>query len=257
MVALDGRVNLAYIELRMKVFRHILLPSLFFIASASKAVACPDVGGLPDVNCDGRANVVVIGDSLVSGVGDTKNDGKGGYVLRTQIAFPEATFYRRGTPGLKTVPLLQKLKKAFATPVESDFAQELLNADLVVLDLGRNDRWLMGLPSATFRNLKKARTTIEESTAEQNGKSPLVVLAALMLPNRGSQGPWVKELNEIILSSHTKAHPADLRFDQVSKRLLSPDSIHPTSKGYSAIAKVFISYLKNEYPEYVAARADQ
>ncbi|MEY4701652.1 MAG: hypothetical protein RL326_1839 [Pseudomonadota bacterium] len=248
----NGSVNRSYAKMRMKVFRHILLPTFFLITWASNAVACPDVGGLPDVNCDGKANVVVVGDSLVSGVGDTKNEGKGGYVLRTQLSFPEATFYRRGTPGLKTVPLLQKLKKAFATPVDSDFAQELINADLVVLDLGRNDRWLMGLPSATFRNLKKARATIEESTKEQNGKGPLVVLAVLMLPNRGSQGPWVKELNEIILSSHSRAHPADLRFDQVSKRLLSSDSIHPTSKGYTALSKVFISYLKREYPEYVA-----
>jgi lysophospholipase L1-like esterase len=78
----------------------------------------------------------------------------------------------------------------------------------------------------------------------------------LLLPNRGSQGPWVKELNEIILESHTTAHPADLRFDQVSKRLLSPDSIHPTSKGYAAISKVFISYLKHEYPEHAANRGD-
>jgi lysophospholipase L1-like esterase len=241
----------------MKVPHNLLTALLLLATTVSTAVACPDVGGLPDVNCDGAATVVVVGDSLVSGIGDTKNDGKGGYVLRTQSAFPEATFYRRGTPGLKTVPLLQKLKKAFTTPLESEFAQELLKADLVVLDLGRNDRWLMGLPSATFRNLKKARAAIEESTITQNGKAPLVVLAVLMLPNRGSQGPWVKELNEIILSSHTKAHPADLRFDEVSKRLLSPDSIHPTSKGYTAISRVFISYLKNEYPEYVADGGDE
>lgn len=240
----------------MKVSDHIILAALALIATSATAFACPDVGGLPDVNCDGKASVVVVGDSIVYGVGDTKNDGKGGYVLRTQRAFPEATFFDRGIPGLRTVPLLQKLKKAFATPTESDFAQELLNADLVVLDVGRNDRWLMGLPSATFRNLKKARSTIEDSTIAQNGTAPLIVLAVLMLPNRGSQGPWVKELNEIILSSHSKAHPADLRFDLVSKRLLSSDSIHPTSKGYTAISKVFISYLKNEYPEYAGARGE-
>jgi lysophospholipase L1-like esterase len=243
-------------KMRMKLSLHILVATLSLIAAMSPALACPDVGGLPDVNCDGTATVVVVGDSLVSGIGDTKNEGKGGYVLRTQSEFREATFFRRGTPGLRTVPLLQKLKKAFLTPLESDFAQELLTADLVVLDVGRNDRWLMGLPSATFRNLKKARGIIEQSTLEQSGKTPLVVLAVLMLPNRGSQGPWVKQLNEIIFSSHSKAHPADLRFDQVSKRLLSPDSIHPTSKGYAALSKVFISYLKNEYPEYVAARDD-
>ena len=239
----------------MRVSRNIFtLLGLLLVSRTT--LACPDVGGLPDVNCDGVASVVVVGDSLVSGIGDTKNGGKGGYVLRAQAQFPEATFYRRGTPGLKTVPLLQRLTKAFASPTESTLAQELLNADLVVLDVGRNDRWLMGLPSATFRNLKKARELIEKSTLQQTGKSPLVVLAVLMLPNRGSQGPWVKELAGIIFASHSKAHPADLRFDKVSKRLLSPDNIHPTSKGYTAISKVFISYLQNEYPEYVAARGE-
>lgn len=241
----------------MKVSDYFLTAILALATATSAANACPDVGGLPDVNCDGKASVVVIGDSIVYGVGDTKNDGKGGYVLRTQNAFPEATFFDRGIPGLRTVPLLQKLKKAFANSPQSEFAQELLNADLVVLDVGRNDRWLMGLPSATFRNLKKARETIEDATIEQKGKAPLLVIAVLLLPNRGSQGPWVKELNQIILSSHTKAHPADLRFDQVSKRLLSSDSIHPTSKGYAAISKVFVSYLKHQYPEYAANRGDQ
>jgi hypothetical protein len=79
-----------------------------------------------------------------------------------------------------------------------------------------------------------------------------------MSPNRGSQSPWVKELDGLILKSHQVEFPADLRFDLVSKRLLQPDNIHPTSKGYVAMAKVFIAYLLNEYAEYVSLlREDQ
>lgn len=231
----------------------LLLFSLSFFVGQG-AFACPDVAGLPDVNCDGSAVVVVIGDSLVYGVGDSKNDGKGGYVLRAQEKFPGANIVNRGIPGLKTVPLLQKLQKAFKAPAESDFAQELLIADLVVFDVGRNDRWLMGAPAATLRNIKKARALVESQVKAQKGGSPLLVLAVLMYPNRGSQGPWVKELDQLILDSHTESHPADLRFDTVSKRLLSPDNIHPTSKGYSAMAKVFISYLLKDYPKHASNR---
>ncbi len=223
------------------------------LAIARESRACPDVGGLPDLNCDGAAIVVVIGDSLVFGVGDSKNDGKGGYVLRTQTKFPQASIVNQGIPGLRTVPLLQKLQKSFKASTDT-FAQDLLSADLVVFDVGRNDRWLMGLPSATLRNIKKARSLVESKVKEQKGLSPLVVISVLMYPNRGSQGPWVKELDQLILDSHSESHPADLRFDKVSKRLLSPDNIHPTSKGYSALGKVFTEYLLDEYPKHAASR---
>jgi hypothetical protein len=79
-----------------------------------------------------------------------------------------------------------------------------------------------------------------------------------MSPNRGSQSPWVKELDNLILDSHEAESPADLRFDLVSKRLLQPDNIHPTSKGYAEMAKVFITYLLTKYPEHVSLlREDQ
>jgi lysophospholipase L1-like esterase len=35
-----------------------------------------------------------------------------------------------------------------------------------------------------------------------------------------------------------------LRFDIVSKRLLSADQLHPTSIGYDELAKTFIAYVK-------------
>ena len=75
-----------------------------------------------------------------------------------------------------------------------------------------------------------------------------------MYPNRGSQAPWVKELDALIVKSSTQSSPADLRFDAVSKKLLSGDQIHPTSKGYAAMAEVFTKYLKTVFPKHVAAR---
>ena len=228
------------------------LMALVYLLKIGDALACPNVADLPDINCDGKAVIVVIGDSLVAGIGDTVNNGSGGYVLRAQEKYPLASFYSYGVPGLRTTPLISRIKKAFANSTSSELAQNLLTADLVVLDLGRNDRWDFGLPEATLRKLKKIRAMIEQNVREINGTSPLIVTAVLMYPNRGAQGPWVKELDQLILKSHSERYPADLRFDLVSKRLLAPDNIHPTSKGYSAIASVFVKYLANEVRRYAA-----
>jgi lysophospholipase L1-like esterase len=239
------------------VSRIILLLGACLLGT-SGAFACPQAAGLADYNCDGDAVVVVIGDSLVSGVGDARTGNQGGYVLRTQTRFPDAAIVNQGVPGLRTLTLLKNLRRAFANSSTSKLAQDLIKADVVVLDLGRNDRWNFGPPAATLRNLKRLRQIIQSSVPRSGGVAPLVVTAVLMSPNRGSQSPWVKELDNLILKSHSVEHPANLRFDLVSKRLLQPDNIHPTSQGYAAMAKVFVSYLLKEYREYVGVlRQDQ
>jgi lysophospholipase L1-like esterase len=215
--------------------------------------ACPSVAALPDVNCDGAATIVVLGDSLVAGIGDTANENQGGYVLRTQGKFPDARIIGHGVPGLRTTTLIKRLRDAFAGKKYPAMTADLLDADLVVLDLGRNDRWFFGPPASTLRNLQRIRTLIREQVAVARSQSPVIVQPVLMLPNRGSQGPWVKELNTLILNAHTAAYPCDLRFDLVSKRLLAPDNIHPTSKGYTALAQTFMKYLRSIYPRYAQA----
>ena len=215
---------------------------LCFLLSASVASACPTVGKLADFNCDGQARVVVVGDSLGFGFGDTKNGNRGGYVLRATRKLPGILITNLSVAGLRTRELLRNLDATFRQPDGSEEKEALREADVVVLDVGRNDRWLFGTPLAAYRNLKKAAALIRRKTARDGG-SALVVQSVLMLPNRGAQGPWVKELNALILKGNTLASPADLRFDLVSKRLLSSDQIHPTSKGYDALSKVFVTYL--------------
>ncbi len=218
---------------------------------ASDAFGCPKVSGLPDFNCDGQVRVVVLGDSLVSGYGDSDNGNKGGYVLRAQASLPQATVENFGIPGLDTVQLLLNLNKAFRGTSYRALATALDEADLVVLDIGRNDRWFFGVPLQTFRRIKRAEALIKNRVAERAGNAPLVVAAVLMLPNRGSQGPWVLELNQLLEKSDSPTAPADLRFDQVSKRLIGADQIHPTPRGYKALAGVFVSYIKKLYPSHV------
>ena len=221
-----------------------VLSLIFFLLVPAFAFGCPLIGGLPDFNCDQEMNVVVIGDSFVYGFGDTSNDNKGGYILRTQKKLDEITITGLGVQGLRTPQLISTLKDVFKSDDKPSITRDaLLTADYVILDLGRNDRWYFGEPITTVKNLKSIRNYINKKVKAAGKVSPLIITSVLMLPNRGSQGPWVKALNTLILDTDSDSHPADLRFDLVSKRLISDDQIHPTSKGYQALTRVFVKYL--------------
>ena len=241
---------LVLLPMRLTSLIIVCLLGLLLTAEASAQSPCPDRNGIPDFNCDGRVQVVVLGDSLVAGVGDSDNRGRGGYILRSAARLREIVLFGYGVPGQQTRQLLSSLEETLRPGVSSVKAAAIRNADIVVLDLGRNDRWLFGLPAATWRNLSRIRDLVRSRGAAQSesGLPPLVVIASLMLPNRGSQGPWVRELNEIILRKHSRSAPTDLRFDLVSKRLLASDQIHPTSAGYGALTTVFTRYLTRTLP---------
>jgi lysophospholipase L1-like esterase len=237
----------------MKSFRSwsLILQSTVFL-TASVCFACPPRNGVPDFNSDGEVRVVVMGDSIPFGFGDTLNGNKGGYVLRAARQLPAVTFVNFARRGLFTRDLVGQLNKALNLGRNEAMRTELLQADVVIFDLGRNDRWFFGLPSAAYRNLKRARTMIQRGVTERGALAPLVVTAVMMLPNRGAQAPWVTALNTLIAKSNTLAAPCDLHFDEVSKRLLGPDMIHPTSAGYAALSAVLVSYLKKVLPAKVA-----
>ena len=234
--------------------RSLVISIVFVCAFISNAHACPLISDIPDFNCDGKIVVTVLGDSLVYGFGDTRNGNQGGYVLRAQKKLKDITIHNLGIQGLKTGGLSAIVVAAFKGKKKfKDFKTDLLESDYVVLDLGRNDRWDFGEPSATQKRLKEIRASIRKQVAKADGTPPLVITAVLMLPNRGSQGPWVKVLDKLILDSDTTSAPADLRFDLVSKRLLSDDQIHPTPKGYDALSRQFTRYLTQILPDHALA----
>jgi len=226
----------------------LIATALLLVISNSNAYACPEISGIPDFNCDGKLQVAVMGDSIAYGFGDTKNNNRGGYVLRAAKLLPELDFVNLAVLGLRTRELLLQIDNAFKNDKPESTKEALLDADIVILDVGRNDRWLFGTPEATYRNLKRATSNIKKYTDKIQGYSPLVVTAVMLLPNRGSQGPWMKALNSIILKSSSIKSPSDLRFDLVSKRLLNKDQLHPSPAGYSSLAKTLVTYLKKKLP---------
>jgi len=231
-----------------------LLPTLVVLCCALCAPgvsrACPLISGLPDYNCDGEVHITVVGDSLVYGTGDTENDGKGGYVLRAQEAFPGITIHNFGYPGITTNALTSKVNRAFGKNGGSALAYALVSSDLIVIDVGRNDEWSRSY-TETAAALKNLRSEIEHDVHEAVGQKPLVVTAVLMITRTIKKGAWIAELNRYISASNSRSTPADLRFDSVPWRLCGPDRIHPTSKGYERLARNFIRYITHTYPEHV------
>lgn len=213
--------------------------------------ACPAVANLPDVNCDGAARVAILGDSVVYGVGDTVNGGKGGYVLRIAKKFPDATFDNLGTPGEEARRVIGVIESSFDGTGDSTFAASLSKADIVILDIGRNDWWKFKPASATWRNIKRVREVIQSEVNKVTGHKPLVVTAQIMGANRTGQGAWVTELNTLIAANSKPTSPGDLKFNLVSKKLLL-DRVHPGPLGYDRIAKVLYDYLTVKAPKYVA-----
>ncbi len=201
-----------------------------------------------DFNCDQDLRVVVIGDSLVSGIGDTENGDIGGYVVRAARAQRTITFTNLGVPGYHVTQLVADLTGKARSARSRKIWLAVADADVVVLDVGRNDRWDMGMPIDTYRGLRRAAVRIERVVQAERGVAPLVVTAVLMIPNRGAQAPWIAELNQIIAKNNRIARPTDLHFDTISKRLLSDDQIHPTSEGYDEMSRVFVRYLTKMLP---------
>jgi lysophospholipase L1-like esterase len=225
----------------------ILLATFILVALAtiSSADTCKAPYNLTDINCDNELNLTVLGDSLVYGTGDEVNGGRGGYVLRASKKLNRVRINNLGQSGLRAKELLLRLSRNLVQPIDIE-TLTIIKSDVIFLDLGRNDRWLYNTPLATFRDLKRIATLISRRTEKLTGFKPLIVTSVLMLPNRGAQAPWVEELNKIIELNSSSKFPRDLRFDQVSKRLLNEDGIHPTSEGYEELTKVFTKYVRKQ-----------
>lgn len=221
------------------MFRSLLI-LIFFLSFGGWAGAWPREYKVPDLNGDCRVTVSVLGDSFVEGVGDNI---AGGYVSRIQKKMPNIVFNQLGKRGLEAVGLLRKLRREIGS-ASSSWWQGLENSDVIFIDIGRNDRWLFGKPQSTARLIWRIRELIRREVELRDGHSPLVVIGLLMLPNRGSQGPWVKELNRVLLSRHTKANPANLRFDLVSKTLLTDDNLHPSPDGHESLSSTLRRYIR-------------
>ncbi len=234
-------------------------------ASSIDSQECLAKEGVPDISCDGEVRIAVLGDSIVAGVGDEQyGDSGGGYVTRARIRLPSVSFAGLGKPGQTTEQLYRLVKTTLAGSSSSfpKLRATLSDADVIVLDIGRNDWWSVARrkeppTSPTYGRIRRLQKYLRDRLTALSGRTPIVVVSRLLLPNRGGQGPWVGRLNARFAATSSLYLPANLRFDLVSKRLYNADQLHPTALGYEAVTEVFVYYLTKVVPRMWSGILDQ
>ena len=205
--------------------------------------ACPEVQGLIDYNCDGKVKIVVTGDSEVRGVGDERNGGSGGYVLRLKRNFPGAIIKQVGKPGYTASRLLTHLKQEFLRGGRD--ARTLRQSDVIIIDIGRNGYFRDESPSLVARDIRRISDLLKSSVRKNKVKA-FVVTATMFPTPRAFQAPYVREINDNLLAMNSPAFPVLLRLNRLPTSIISSDGIHPNSRGYNRVGRKVRRFLSNK-----------
>ncbi len=218
-----------------------ILPAILLLLPLS-ALAESKLSKL-DLNSDSITHISFFGDSIVYGIGDEINDGKGGYPSRLENRFPRAIFDNFGIPGIDSSHALSKVKRVFAKGAPNELYDGFIKADMIVIALGVNDYWDREPTGLSWRRIKRIRKAIREGVKSVTGQEPFVAVAALTPTIRSStQKLFIEELNNILLRD--SALGIKLRFDLLNSSFISPvDGLHPTSMGYSRLTDLAEKYL--------------
>jgi len=193
--------------------------------------------GLVDYNCDGKLKIAITGDSVVYGTGDSELGNRGGYPTRIRGLLPKGIkTVNLGFYSIRTVQLLGRFQSGI-------YDKALKNADLVIIDLGRND-CLDGVPpNKTVRNLKRI-VKYARTRESLNDQKPPFVLVGTQIPCP-SRRVCVGRINEAVIASGKKGGlPVFFRFDRYPESVISSDRIHPNSSGYQVIARKVSKFIK-------------
>ncbi len=190
----------------------ILLVGLFFSLTARSAVACPDIGGLADLNCDGRVEIICFGDSITFGIGDSQ---KLGYPGRLTQLRPGIFIRNLGDPGERTANGKNRASRRFAQYQSGDYA--------IILE-GVNDYFQNDRLSTNTRDNLLAMVRSASSTGA------VTMLANLTDVRRDYQKPWVRAVN-------TRINPyRKIDFFSLGTTIIGSDLLHPNGNGYQQMA---------------------
>lgn len=225
--------------------RNCLILTIFILCfQISSAKACPQIGGQVDYNCDQMHKVVVIGDSIVKGIGDLKFGNKGGYVLRLQKKFKKSVFVNYGKPGYSTTRLFSELKSKLNKRNKNSTKLALQEADIVLIDAGRNDFFEENDPGLTVKTLERIVGVLKDYYQSKDQVVPLIKVATLLPTTRAYQRSFIDDVNKLLLEYSSDNLPVRFYYNLLDKSVISSDGIHPYSKGYSKIASYDIKIFK-------------
>jgi hypothetical protein len=222
---------------------------LFFLCFQLQAEGCPRLHGFIDFNCDGKISIVGLGDSFISGRGDLERPSNPGYIGRLSVRFPEVKFTKVGFPGITAQKLLAEIKQEFEKRPKKRIAKALGTADILLVDVGRNNFYDFDSPAFTVAVLKRLSLYLKTKTKQIFKSSPLLVVSFIAPTPRRFQEPWITETNALLLQFRSEDFPVYLRSDLLDVTTISVDGIHPAATGHQMLSDLAAEYLKEEAPK--------
>ena len=205
----------------MKTTARFFILFIFTLLSVLECFACPDIGGLVDLNCDGRLIIAAFGDSITYGTGDTEH--KGGYTGRLELIFVNSDVADLGKTGETT-----SKGKNRATVV----LPQISAMDYSIILEGVNDYW------EKKHSASQTKANLQSIMRTANNLGGLPLLASLTNTTRKNQSSWVKQVNSAIAGIKT------IDFYSLGKGIISGDQLHPNSAGYAVMANYAASILR-------------
>lgn len=186
----------------------------FFLAALAPgfALACPDIDGLFDTNCDGDLIIVTFGDSITAGVGDSADLG---YPGRMNLLFPTAHIFNLGDPGENTSDGRSRASNSFIRYPDADY--------IIILE-GVNDYW------TEDRSSSRTKSNLLAMVASGEHTGAITLLARLTGVRRSYQRPWVRSVNSAISPF------ASIDFYILGEGIIGHDDLHPDDYGYNQMA---------------------
>lgn len=184
------------------------------------ALACPDIDGLVDYNCDERLIITAFGDSITRGVKDSLRIG---YPGRLSKMFPSADVYNLGVPGEQTYQGRIRARSLFL---------ELPKADYVIVLEGINDA------TNPSRSVASSKSNILEIVEAARATGAITMLGSLTTAVRSTHRQWEKDLNAAI------APYVRIDFRSLGTSILSFDELHPNAAGYDKMANLAYARIK-------------
>lgn len=227
----------------------IRFAGLLLILIPSVAFSCPLIGGQVDHNCDQMHKVVIIGDSIVKGIGDLENNNRGGYVLRLQKKFKKSLIVNLGMPGYSTARIYSQLKSRLDKRNKNSIKTAIKDADVIFLDAGRNDYFEEFEPGMTVKNLEQIVGVLRNDFAKRDEVAPIIKVATLLPTTRAFQRSFIIDVNKLLIEFSSDNLPVRLYLNLISDTVISNDGIHPYSDGYKVIANYLSLVLKGGLKE--------
>ena len=198
-----------------------LFSFLFALLAGKTALACPDIDGLIDLNCDQQLIIHAFGDSITEGVGDVTDLG---YPGRLSENFPNAIVYNFGKAGEKTPNGRSRAASLFNSNPNADF--------IIVLE-GVNDYFL------EERSASRTKSNLLSMVSSGSGTGAITLLGKLTAVKRDWQKWWVASVNGAIGGS------ASIDFFSLGEGIISGDRLHPDASGYVTMANLADSVLRS------------